>query len=143
MVTAAICGELESFFGKFINLSHHGFNATLALKCNDGNIDVNLSATFGTNANEHATNSVGNTETRYSKLSQMRRRILRREAKKNSNFEKEATDDVSDIPATEEAAQNSVNLNNILSSTDIKEINIDVSKILAPNDEDSFCQAQC
>ena len=65
MVTAAICVELESFFGKFINLSHHGFNATLALKCNDGNIDVNLSATFGTNANEHATNSAGNTETRH------------------------------------------------------------------------------
>ena len=100
MVTTGICVEQESFFGKFINLSHHGVNATLAFKCTDGIIDVNLSAMLGTNT-DHSMPSTMPRETRHSKPS---RRIRRKEARKTANQEEE----------TDGVEETSVNLPDVL-----------------------------
>ena len=96
MVTAELCGELESFFGKFINLSHYGHNASLAFKCVDGTIDVNLSATFGMNVAKPMPSTMP-TETRQNKPSQVRRRIRRKEAKKAASQEEETCDGLPDV----------------------------------------------
>ena len=108
MVTTGICVELESFFGKFINLSHHGFDATLAFKCTNGNIDVNLSATLGTNTEYYSTPTTTPRETRNSKPSQVRRRIRRKEARKAAANQEEETDgaeeasvNLRDVPRSE------------------------------------------
>ena len=140
MVTAELCGELESFFGKFINLSHYGHNATLVFKCVDGTIDVNLSATFGmTVANPMP--STMPTETRQSKPSQVRRRIRRKEAKKPASQEEKICDDLPDVPQNqmfETANVEDTTFNNGVLMDDSNQINSKIESLISQDLDESL-----